>query len=85
LDDGEQVGAPLVGDLLPAEFNEKAAGALSTIPVDKFVDFLWAGRGMPLGSSGESGATKISSAVSATETAIYEIESVSVRHRAARR
>jgi hypothetical protein len=74
----------MIGDLLPADSNKNAERALSTIPVDKFVDFLWAARGVPLGSHRKSGATKISSAVSSAETAAYEIESGSVGDRAAR-
>jgi hypothetical protein len=85
LDDGEQGDAPVIGDLLPADSNKNAGHALSTIPVDKFVDFLWAVQGMPLGSPRESGATKISSAVSSAETAGYEIESASASQRALHR
>jgi hypothetical protein len=79
LDDGEQVGAPQCLVLLSAHFSKKAARALSTFPVDKFVDFLWAACRFPRECRRESAAIKISSVLSGTETAAYGIESASVR------
>jgi hypothetical protein len=69
----------------PAQFIEKAARALSTFPVDKFVDFLWAAPRLPLISRRESAATKISAVLSDAETAAYGIESGSVRDCRAKR
>jgi hypothetical protein len=63
--------------LVPAHFSKKDDPALSTFPVDKFVDFLWAARRFPRNGIRKSGATKISSLLSGNETAPYEIESVS--------
>jgi hypothetical protein len=65
--------------LLSAHFSKKAARALSTFTVDKFVDFLWAACGLPRERRRDSAAIKISSAVSGAETAAYGIESASVR------
>jgi hypothetical protein len=80
LDDCEQVGAPLCLVLLSVHFSKKAARALSTFPVDKFVDFLWAAHRFPRACHSKSAAIKNSSLLSGTETAAYGIESASVRH-----
>ncbi|HSG77259.1 MAG TPA: hypothetical protein VLA30_14120 [Burkholderiales bacterium] len=69
--------------LLSAHFSKKAERALSTFPVDKFVDFLWAAHGLPRARHAKSVAIKNSSILSGTETAAYEIESGSVRDRRA--
>jgi hypothetical protein len=74
-----KVGAPRGLVLLSAHFSKKPARALSTFPVDKFVDFLWAARPLPQESKHKSAAIKISSVVSGVETGRYEIESASVR------
>jgi hypothetical protein len=79
LDDGEQGGAPRRLVLLSAHFSKKAARALSTFTVDKFVDFLWAARRFPRACHPKSAAIKISSILSVTETAAYGIESASVK------
>jgi hypothetical protein len=83
LDDGEQLNAPRGLNGLPADFNKNAAPALSTFPVDKFVDFLWAAKALPQESPRKSAAIKISPVVSGAQTAAYEKESVSVRARGA--
>ncbi|MEX2239237.1 MAG: hypothetical protein WD775_00940 [Burkholderiales bacterium] len=74
-----KVGAPRCLVLLSAHFSKNAARALSTFPVDKFVDFLWAARRLPRECPRESAAIKISSILSGAETAAYGIESASVR------
>jgi hypothetical protein len=68
-------------DLLSADSSKNAAMPLSTNPVDKFVDFLWADRRLRHESPCKSAAIKISAVVSDTETATYGIESASMRNR----
>jgi hypothetical protein len=70
--------------LLSEHCSKNAAWALSTFPVDKFVDFLWAAGRFPRAVRAKSAAIKISSDVSGTETAAYGIESASVRESRAR-
>jgi hypothetical protein len=62
------MSAPRVVVLLSRDFNKNAVRALSTFPVDKFVDFLWAEPRLPGNRRRESAATKISSVLSGAET-----------------
>jgi hypothetical protein len=66
--------------LLSGDCSKNAATPLSTKPVDKFVDFLWADRLLRHESPRKLAAIKISAVVSDTETATYEIESASIRN-----
>jgi hypothetical protein len=85
LNDGEQkIALRWSGFWLAPDFSKIPARALSTNPVDKFVDYRWADRRSSQETARKSAAAKISAVLSKAETGAYEIESGSVRDSRAR-